>query len=254
MRLCAPSLLCTLTALFTLKAVDCYYGQMHMRCYYNNDNFSAKEFVVSWYFNKAEHVRYNSTTNTFTGYTDFGVNKAEALNKDSQNSLYGYLNTFCKESGEKYGPSFQKTVKPEVIVRSLRSESDVLPAMLMCSAYDYYPKGVRVSWLRDGELVSEGVSHAEDERSDGDWYYQMHTYLEYKARPGENISCMVEHESLTQPLIHTWDPPLPVEERNKLIIGISLLVFGIILAVTGFFYYMLRAKGNPEPATSSIRF
>lgn len=40
------------------------------------------------------------------------------------------------------------------------------------------------------------------------------------------------------------DPPFPVEERNKLIIGIFFLVFGIVLAVTGFFYYMLRAKGQ----------
>lgn len=94
-------------------------------------------------------------------------------------------------------------MKPEVIVRSLRSESGDLLAMLMCSAYDYYPKGVRVSWLRDGEVVGEGVSHTE-ERSDGDWYYQIHTYLEYRPRSGEKISCVVEHESLTQPLINTW--------------------------------------------------
>lgn len=79
-----------------------------MQCYYN-DNFSTKEFIASWYFNKAEHGRYNSTTNTFTGYTEFGVNKAEALNKDPQNSLYGFLNTGCKEIGDRYGSSFQKT-------------------------------------------------------------------------------------------------------------------------------------------------
>lgn len=93
------------------------------------------------------------------------------------------------------------------MVRSLRPESGVLLAMLKCSAYDYYPSGVTVSWLRDGKVVSEGVSSTE-ELSDGDWYYQFHTYLEYIPKPGENISCMVQHESLTQPLIYTWSENL----------------------------------------------
>lgn len=95
------------------------------------------------------------------------------------------------------------SVKPKVVVRLLRSEVDLKPAMLMCSVYDYHPKGIKVSWLRDGEVISEGTSST-DELSNGDWHYQIHSYLEYKPRPGENISCVVEHESLTRPLIHTW--------------------------------------------------
>lgn len=169
---------------------------------------------------------------------------------------------------------FCLSVKPEVTVSSLVvSEPQSLSAMLLCSAYDYHPKGIKVLWLRDGEVVTEGVSSTE-ELSDGDWYYQTHSYLQYTPRPGENISCVVQHESLTRPLIITWgenrsslllfftnnqtqhfskasifhvtftERHLPEDQRNKLIIGIFLMVLGIVLAVVGFLYYMLRSKGQ----------
>ncbi|KAB5567962.1 hypothetical protein PHYPO_G00238810 [Pangasianodon hypophthalmus] len=247
MRLCTPSLLCMLLVLFTFKADGCY-GQFYAQCYYTRDLVTI-EFIFSWYFNKAEYLRYNSTTDRYTGYTVYGAKMAESLNLDPKNSLYFYVYTLCKHNSDKYSTNVLKRVKPEVTVRSLRSESDNLPAMLMCAAYDYHPKGIKVSWLRDGKVVSEGVSST-DELSDGDWYYQIHTYLEYVPRPGENISCMVEHESLTRPHIHTWDRPLPVDQRNKLIIGIFLLVLGIVLAVAGFLYSMLRSKERIAKQTS----
>ncbi|MCJ8735475.1 hypothetical protein PDJAM_G00247620 [Pangasius djambal] len=242
MRLCALSFLCMLLGLFPVKSVNGYYGQRHFQCYYTHD-LNTIEFIHSWHFNKVEYLRYNSTTDKYTGYTDYGVIQAAALNQDPKNSLYSTVYTFCKDRSDKYATNVLKRVKPEVTVRSLRSASDNLPAVLMCTVYDYHPKGVKVSWLRDGKVVSEGVSST-NELSNGDWYYQIHTYLEYVPRPGENISCMVEHESLTQPHIHTWEPPLPVAERNKLIIGIFLLVLGIFLTIIGFLYYMLRAKGQ----------
>ncbi|XP_026801473.3 H-2 class II histocompatibility antigen, E-S beta chain [Pangasianodon hypophthalmus] len=248
MWLCAASLLCMLQVLFTFKEVNGYYGQRYYQCRFSQD-LNTVEFIHSWYFNKIEHLRYNSTIDKYTGYTDSGVMEAESLNKDPSNSLSFFVGQICINYKDKYFTKFLKTVKPEVTVRSLRSESDVKQAVLMCTAYDYFPSGIKVSWLRDGKIVSEGVSST-DELSDGDWYYQIHTYLEYVPRPGENISCMVEHESLTRPHIHTWDPPLPVAERNKLIIGIFLLVLGIVLAVAGFLYYMLRAKECPAEQTS----
>ncbi|KAM3864375.1 H-2 class II histocompatibility antigen, I-E alpha chain-like [Diretmus argenteus] len=40
--------------------------------------------------------------------------------------------------------------------------------------------------------------------SDGDWYYQIHSYLEYTPISGEKITCMVEHFSLTEPVPQIW--------------------------------------------------
>ncbi|XP_060737061.1 H-2 class II histocompatibility antigen, A-F beta chain-like isoform X2 [Tachysurus vachellii] len=238
MRLCAPTLLFILLPLFTVNG---YYGQGYGNCYYTGD-LNSTEFTFSWYFNKVEYLRYNSTTDRYTGFTTYGTAGAAELNKDSSRSLYFYVDQLCKRSRDEYFTYILMTVKPEVTVRSLVvSEPRSLSAMLLCSAYDYHPKGIKVLWLRDGEVVTEGVSSTE-ELSDGDWYYQTHSYLQYTPRPGENISCVVQHVSLTRPLIITWERHLPEDQRNKLIIGIFLMVLGIVLAVVGFLYYMLRSK------------
>ncbi|XP_046728209.1 class II histocompatibility antigen, B-L beta chain-like isoform X2 [Silurus meridionalis] len=250
MKLCALNL-CLLLASFTFKAVDGYYKQILSQCHYTRDLVNI-EFIQSLYFNMAEYLRYNSTTDRYTGFTVYGARLAESLNLNPKNNLYSNLDNFCRFYRDRYSSNVLKKVKPDVVLRSLTSESDLPVAKLMCSLYDYHPKGVNVTWLRHGMVLKEGVSSTE-ELSDGDWYYQFHTFLEYTPRPGENISCMVKHESLTQPLIYTWDPPFPVDKRNKLIIGIFFLILGIVLAVSGCLYYLLRSKKKKHHIRDQFR-
>lgn len=53
--------------------------------------------------------------------------------------------------------------------------------MLVCSVYNFYPKLIKVSWRRDGQEVTTGVTST-DELADGDWYYQVHSHLEFTPR------------------------------------------------------------------------
>ncbi|KAG9345257.1 hypothetical protein JZ751_009803 [Albula glossodonta] len=116
------------------------------------------------------------------------------------------------------------------------------PAMLVCSAYDFYPKGIKVTWLRDGQEVTSDVTSTE-ELSNGDWYYQLHSHLEYTPRSGETIACKVEHGSLPKGKVVTWDPSMPEAERNKVIIGASALVLGLIITIAGVVYYKKKSTG-----------
>lgn len=84
-----------------------------------------------------------------------------------------------------------------------QAEISRYPAMLMCTAYNFYPKRIRVTWLRNGQEVTSGVSCSEV-MSNGNWYYQIHSYLEYMPSPHEEITCMVEHASLSKPVFHVW--------------------------------------------------
>uniref|UniRef100_A0A3Q1GHT1 H-2 class II histocompatibility antigen, E-D beta chain-like n=1 Tax=Acanthochromis polyacanthus TaxID=80966 RepID=A0A3Q1GHT1_9TELE len=60
---------------------------------------------------------------------------------------------------------------------------------------------------------------------------------------GEKISCVVEHASLKDPLRTDWDPSMPESERNKIAIGASGLVLGLVLSLAGFIYYKRKARG-----------
>ncbi|XDV48673.1 hypothetical protein PO909_018057 [Leuciscus waleckii] len=113
----------------------------------------------------------------------------------------------------------------------------------MCSAYEFYPEKIKVSWLRDGTLMTTDVTSTM-EMADGDWYYQIHSHLEYTPKSGEKISCVVEHASSSQPIVKDWNPSMPESERNKIAIGSSGLVLGIIIAAAGLIYYKKKSSGR----------
>lgn len=92
---------------------------------------------------------------------------------------------------------------PKIKLNSEKQPNGEHHSTLVCSAYDFYPKQIRLTWLRDGHKVTSAVSSSEV-MSDGNWYYQIHSYLEYTQIPGEKITCMVEHLSLSEPLLEVW--------------------------------------------------
>lgn len=75
--------------------------------------------------------------------------------------------------------------------------------MLVCSVHYFFPKPIRVTWLRNGKEVTSDVTSTE-KLSNGDWHYQIHSYLEFTPVPGEKITCMVEHAHLMKPKLCEW--------------------------------------------------
>ncbi|XP_062397843.1 H-2 class II histocompatibility antigen, A-S beta chain-like isoform X3 [Sardina pilchardus] len=134
-------------------------------------------------------------------------------------------------------------VEPEVILSMRRPSSGDQPAVLICSAYNFFPKMINVTWHRDGQEVTGGDVISSEERADGDWYYQMHSNLQFTPKAGEKISCVVEHASLKGPKELVWDSPMPELERNKIAIGAAGLVLGLIVTAAGFIYYRTKARG-----------
>ncbi|XP_063051592.1 SLA class II histocompatibility antigen, DQ haplotype D alpha chain-like [Engraulis encrasicolus] len=133
-------------------------------------------------------------------------------------------------------PLTREFAAPVVNLRLGKASVGGQPAILVCSAYDFYPKMIKLTWYRDGKEVTGDVISSE-ELADGDWYYQIHSHLEFTPKAGEKISCMVEHSSLKEPLVLQWDPPMPRTERAKIAVGVAALVLGFIVMVAGFIYY-----------------
>lgn len=88
-------------------SVNSHYLLDYMQCYYTRDLVTI-EFIDSWYFDKVEYMRYNSTTDRYTGYTVYGARLAEVLNLNPQSSLKYLVDSFCKDSSDRYASNVLK--------------------------------------------------------------------------------------------------------------------------------------------------
>ncbi|XP_031426928.1 H-2 class II histocompatibility antigen, I-E beta chain-like [Clupea harengus] len=223
-----------------------YYRFGLARCRYSSWDLSDMEFILSIIFNKVEFARFNSTVGKYVGYTEYGVHNAEIWNKDPaiMAKWRAEMDRYCKPSAQnEINYILTKKVEPEVRLSLGKASTGGHPALLVCSAYNFYPKMIRVTWHKDGQEVTGDVVSSE-ELADGDWYYQTHSHLEFTPKAGEKISCVVEHESLRDPVEITWDPSMPEPERNRIAIGAAALVLGLIVTAAGFIYYKTKSRGR----------
>ncbi|XP_030579236.1 rano class II histocompatibility antigen, A beta chain-like [Archocentrus centrarchus] len=246
----ASPFLCFTLLFLTLCTADGYEHYTSTRCLFNSTELKDMELIRSYYYNKLEYVRFSSSVGKFVGYTEFGVKNAEYWNND-----YGQLAQMRAEKKRScqyycrlwYTNVLTKSVKPSVRLHSTTPPGGHHPAMLVCSVYNFYPKQIKVSWLRDGQEVTSDITSTE-EYANADWLYQVHSKLEYLPRSGQKISCVVEHASLKEPLIIDWVPPMPETER-LVIVGAVGMILGLIIFLAGVIY--TRKSGDPS---SSHRF
>ncbi|XP_024118286.2 H-2 class II histocompatibility antigen, E-S beta chain [Oryzias melastigma] len=240
------SSLCLCLLFLTVYSADGFMEYGVTRCVFNSSELNDIELIYSKYHKKKEYARFSSSVGHYVGYTEYGVKNAERWNNDPSvlSSMRAQKETYCKPNIDNdYSNFLSKSVQPRVRVQSLATSGGHHPSMLVCSVYDFYPKTIKVSWLRDQKEVSSDVTSTA-EMEDGDWYYQIHSHLEYTPRSGEKISCKVEHASLKEPLITDWDPSMPESEKNKIAIGASGLSLGLVLSLAGFIYYKRKARGR----------
>uniref|UniRef100_A0AAZ1XY41 Ig-like domain-containing protein n=1 Tax=Oreochromis aureus TaxID=47969 RepID=A0AAZ1XY41_OREAU len=208
----ASMFLCFTILFITLCTADGYVTYSLFRCLFNSTELKDIQYIYSRYYNKVEFARFDSNLGKYVGYTEFGVKNAERWNNDPDvlSRRRAQKETFCHHNtGIWYRNVLLKSVKPSVRLHSVTPAGGHHPAMVVCSIYNFYPKQVKVSWLRNGQEVTSDVTST-DGMSDGNWLYQIHSHLEYTPRSGEKISCMVEHASLKEPLITDWGKHLSV--------------------------------------------
>uniref|UniRef100_A0A8C2INM1 Ig-like domain-containing protein n=1 Tax=Cyprinus carpio TaxID=7962 RepID=A0A8C2INM1_CYPCA len=224
-----------------------YYFHTWKQCIYSSPDLSDMEFIEGFYFNKYPVIKFNSTVGMFEGFSDLGIKTAELWNNDTAvlQQFKASVDTYCKPNAKPYEAAiYRKKERPTVKLSSVMPGDSTHPALVKCSAYNFYPQPIKVYWLKDGVQVNSDVTSTE-ELPNGDWYYQIHTMLEYTPKSAEKISCVVEHASFTRPMIYDWTPPAPEFEWDiqlLFIIESAALLLGIIIAAAGYMYFKIKTS------------
>nr|WIM36850.1 MHC class II antigen alpha chain [Ogcocephalus cubifrons] len=112
--------------------------------------------------------------------------------------------------------------------------------VLVCHVSGFYPAPVNISWTKNREKVTEGISiNTPFPSKDGS--FNQFSRLEFQPELGDIYSCTVDHPALNQPLTRLWDV-----EENQPSIGPSVfcgvgLAVGLIGVAVGTFFLI---KGN----------
>ncbi|XP_007544143.1 HLA class II histocompatibility antigen, DQ beta 1 chain-like [Poecilia formosa] len=218
------------------------FYQVKACCSFNGPNFDKVEYILTSSFNKQKMMEYNSTRGNWIGFTDFSIVASHYWNIDPLDHLERLMEMrlMCYENINYIQTIGNLSTTPTMRLKSVKQPDGRHPAMLVCSAYNFYPKQIKITWLRNDQEVIEGVSNT-DAIPVGELYYQFHSYLEYTPTSGEKISCMVEHVTLSEPRIIVWNDSLPEGEKNKIIVGLSGLILGLVIFISGFIYHRKKS-------------
>uniref|UniRef100_A0A3B4YZH1 Ig-like domain-containing protein n=1 Tax=Seriola lalandi dorsalis TaxID=1841481 RepID=A0A3B4YZH1_SERLL len=227
---------------FFIFFLDGNYSQFQACCIFNDRDFEEVEYIVTNLYNKKLMMEFNSTRGNWTGFTAYSME----IVKNRNNPLDRIQREFEKKvlctDNIGFIQKFGKFASPTIKLKSVKKSSNRHPAMLVCSAYHFYPKQIRVTWLQNGQAMTLEISSS-DVLPDGDWYYQIHSYMAYTPSPGEKITCMVEHLGLSEPplFLTILEPSLPVVEWIKIVVGLCGMMLGFVIVSSGFIYYKKKS-------------
>uniref|UniRef100_H2MBY5 Ig-like domain-containing protein n=1 Tax=Oryzias latipes TaxID=8090 RepID=H2MBY5_ORYLA len=198
-------------------------------CYIPSRNPKEVQYLIDWYFNMELTMQYNSSVGGWTGFTPAGLITAAKFNADKYDVVQRILERelVCQRSF-----LMKSYIEPNVSLQTVEDNDSTLE----CSALDFYPKHIRLTWFSNGQEVTEGVTFS-DVLPNGDWTYQAHTYLTLTPGKQDHISCMVQHTSLKEPKIYNWEPSMNQTDRDYIIGGVCALLLGAVFLCVGLIHY-----------------
>ncbi|XP_006010589.1 RLA class II histocompatibility antigen, DP alpha-1 chain-like isoform X2 [Latimeria chalumnae] len=126
--------------------------------------------------------------------------------------------------------TLRKPVPPKVTVYPEDSVEFGKPNILICFMDDFHPPVINVSWYRNGEPVSEGVSNT-DFYSKANYRFRKFSYLVFTPKLEDIYSCHVEHWGLEEPINKFWEPEEPPSTSE--VTGTVVCAFGLALGLVG---------------------
>ncbi|XP_072213831.1 class I histocompatibility antigen, F10 alpha chain-like [Excalfactoria chinensis] len=129
-----------------------------------------------------------------------------------------------------------RTEQPEVRVWG-KEANGILT--LSCRTHGFYPRPIAVSWVKDGAVLGQDThSGGIVPNSDGTY----HTWVTIEALPGDGdkYQCRVEHASLPQPGLYSWERPQ--SSLVPIVVGVVIAIVAVaIVAGVGLIIYRHQA-------------
>ncbi|KAK5848014.1 hypothetical protein PBY51_005670 [Eleginops maclovinus] len=96
----ASSCLCFCLLFISVFPADGFLHYMTARCEFSSSELKDIEYIQSYYYNRLEYTRFNSSVGYFVGKTTYGERNAEFWNNDR--SILEQMNTekerFCQQN------------------------------------------------------------------------------------------------------------------------------------------------------------
>ncbi|XP_008584892.1 PREDICTED: HLA class II histocompatibility antigen, DO alpha chain [Galeopterus variegatus] len=115
------------------------------------------------------------------------------------------------------------------------------PNVLICIVENIFPPVINITWLRNGQSVTEGEAQTSF-YSQPDHSFRKFHYLTFVPSAEDVYDCKVEHWGLDEPLLTHWEPQVPTPSPDTtetlvcalgLAIGLVGFLVGTALIVSG---------------------
>ncbi|KAM4835736.1 HLA class II histocompatibility antigen, DO alpha chain [Thomomys bottae] len=114
------------------------------------------------------------------------------------------------------------------------------PNVLICIVDNIFPPVISITWLRNGQAVTEGVAQTSF-YTQPDHLFRKFLYLTFVPSAQDVYDCKVEHWGLDAPLLKHWEPQVPTQPPDTtetlvcalgLAIGFVGFLVGTILIIS----------------------
>ncbi|KAM5166413.1 HLA class II histocompatibility antigen, DP alpha 1 chain-like isoform 2-T2 [Callospermophilus lateralis] len=137
---------------------------------------------------------------------------------------------------------------PEVTVFPKEPVELGQPNTLICHVDRFFPPVLNVTWLRNGQPVTEGVSESVFlPRTDYN-FHKFH-YLTFVPSDEDVYDCKVEHWGLEEPRLNHWEAQKPIQmtEVSETVVCALGLVVGLVGIITGTVLITRALRSSRDP-------
>ncbi|XP_056395233.1 HLA class II histocompatibility antigen, DM beta chain-like [Hyla sarda] len=234
--------------------VSGYVMQEISWCTYGDDERGNATFFYIMSFNHVPALVYDSSEKMFLPYQSpifkmMAVVRKYTTEFNTKPYMLNYVKSEekrCKENLRTFwNGTVERRAKPSMEVFSPEEFNGENLPVLICHVWGFYPQDIIVTLVKNDKMVVKNETEAVRV---GDWTYQVVLKLDLRdSLPGDNYTCLVEHQSLDGSMMKTWKPGLTSIQIIKISVSVVIFALGLITLIAGVLCWKNGKKSGYTP-------